>query len=367
MKKLPIFTAVVSVALIVVCVLHGPLKGQRSRFPALTRQKPRLAAAPLRLAQNKQKPKPESQDKKADQPTKDLKKSATQILKAARDRLIGYKSVRAQILETVAIGPRKFKVVGSYLQGTDLKLRLDFKVKIGESEGSLLEVCDGQVLWTRHSISRRPTKSSKAGDDTKAKKSKKAVKVPAEVRITRRDVRKILDQAAASSNVSGNMLVAELGLGGLPALLASLERTMTFESRKEEQVDNKAFTVIRGTWNARYTKQFIEGNPFQQQGIPLYIPDRVRVYFDRETLFPRRVLYEKKDPNRNIYKPMVTLDFVKVEFDVSVNRKEFQFIPPDDVFANDVTNQYLQQLAPGKTSQQSQPSKTNKSPANQPN
>ncbi len=341
MQKLPILTAVVTSLLIVPCVSNGSIKGQRSR----SAQRLKSSSAPVLIAQNDKKRSSELKSKESRKGTVPRTETVTATLKEARDRLIRYKSVKAQIVETVAIGRRKFQLVGSYLQGTNLRLRLEYKIKIGESEGSLLEVCDGQVLWTRTVVARRPSGTSKV--DTAA------AKFSEDVHITRRDVRKILEHAAAG-NVSGNMLSAELGLGGVPSLLASLENTMNMDTKTIEYVDKKSFTVIQGTWNDHYKQRFIKGNPLKLPQLPDYVPDRVKVYFDSETLFPRRILYEKKVPNRKIYRPMVVLDFTKVDFNISVDDKEFEFIPPDGASTNDVTEQYLQQLRPAKTSQELQ-------------
>ncbi len=287
----------------------------------------------------------------ASKPEPKASPAALETLTLARNKLIG-KRIRAQILETVAIGPSKFKVTGSYLQGTDLKLRLDFKVQVGDSIGSLLEVCDGQVLWTRQSLSSlsREAEKAKQKKSSKKKTTKKAKKTD-DVRITRRDVREILNAAASRGSVPKNMLVAELGLGGLPGLLASLERTMRFESLSKETVDKQQFTVIEGTWNKTYSDRWRDATKKDDSNrLPEYIPDRVRIYFDDQFLFPRRILYLKQHVTRDYFRPMVTLDFTKVEFDVAVNDEDFLFVPPDGVFPVDVTKQYTRQLTPARTS-----------------
>ena len=150
---------------------------------------------------------------------------ALNTLRTAREKLTapGVRSIKSRIIERVAIGDRRFRLEGTYVQGTDLRLKLELKVLPESSEealeGSFSEVCDGTILWARHQIG-------------------------SQVRVTRRDVRQILN--ASKSGGDANLLAVELGLGGLPALLASLERAMNFDSLTQEEVNGKKFTVIGG-------------------------------------------------------------------------------------------------------------------------
>jgi len=210
--------------------------------------------------------------------------------------------------------------MGQYVQGQDLQLRLAFQVQVGKTSGALLEVCDGQVLSTRLTI----------GDD---------------VRITRRDVREILN-AAVAGNVPESMLKAELGLGGLSGLLASLESNMDFEAAETETIASTQFLVIEGKWNSAFLKRWqSKSTDVSPPRLPDYVPDRVRVYFDGND-FPRRILYLKQPKDSKIFRPMVTLDFNNVVLNAPVSEDRFHFVAPDGVYPEDVTKQYLQQLLP---------------------
>lgn len=273
-----------------------------------------------------------AQDKAPDKPSKSSSTepdsagvegsaSAAELLKQSRQRLLDYQPIKARVIEKVQIGERRFTMTGNYVRGKDLRLLLEFQVQIGDATASLKEICDGQVLWTRHQI----------GDH---------------VRLIRRDVDKILKAAAKNADVPQNLLIADLGLGGLSGLLASLERTMTFNSKNTEQVGEHRFTVIEGTWNEQFAARWAPPDDKSANAFPEYVPDRVRVYFDENT-FPRRILYLKKHASRDIYRPMVSLDFEDVVLNASVDNNEFVYVPPDDVDERqDVTNDFLQQLAP---------------------
>lgn len=299
-----------------------------SSWADLSQDKPVIkdtTSAPQRLlAWAGQEPEKKDAAKTADEPEINLKKNPAQaalLLKRSREKLLTYSSIRAQITETVEIGPKSFVISGSYLQGNDLKLRLEFQVqsqkKNGAPVGTLLEICDGQVLWTEHTIK---------GNS----------------RVTRRDVQAILKQAELNPKSLPNMLVAELGLGGLPGLLAAIQKNMKFESVSERTINGKALTVLNGTWQDEFLAQWKGEDPAATVQLPPYVPDAVRIYLDPQTLFPRRIVYLKKD--KDTMKSMVTLNFTKVTLNAPIDKTEFSYEPPDGVFPADITNQYLKQL-----------------------
>jgi hypothetical protein len=259
-------------------------------------------------------------------------------LQSARERLKQYSSVRANIVEKVSIIDHSFTASGSYLQGKDLQLRLALNLEIGGNKGSLLEVCDGQVLWTRHDI----------------KTGEKGVDQP---HITRRDVREILKAAQKNGRVPVNSLVSDLGLGGLSGLLAALETDMTFQKKvAEESLDGRPVLRIEGSWNAEYLKRFGAAEKGDERAeLPLFIPDLVRIAFDKETEFPRRITYLKQMPGRMILRPMLTVDFVKPVFNGPTNENDFLFTPPDRPQPVDITQLYLQRLLPPPTAPGAKP------------
>lgn len=241
---------------------------------------------------------------------------ATTILERARERLISYESIRAELVETVALGGHEFRMKATYLQGTNLRLRLDCQVQVGETTGKLTEVCDGQILWTWQQIGERQ-------------------------RVTRRNVRQI-ERAVSSTGMSTqNLLLAELGFGGLPALVASLQKSLKFERVAEQDVDGLRLVVMDAVWKPEFRDQ-LAGGP----GIPLpsHIPDRVRLYLQKDKLFPRRILYLKQGSQPNRFRPLVSLDFVNVVWDGPLDETAFQFTPPENVRREDITQEYIRRF-----------------------
>ncbi|NQV26560.1 MAG: hypothetical protein HQ518_19570 [Rhodopirellula sp.] len=241
--------------------------------------------------------------------------SAQVTLESARDRLISYRSVQAQIVETVDLGLRRFRMEGSYLQGTDLKLRLEYDLQVGSTAARMIEVCDGQILWTHQKIGKKE-------------------------RVTRRNVRQILTAASSAIKTPQNLLTAELGLGGLPSLLAGIQKSVQLEKQWEQDVNEQTFVVIEGGWKKSFRSKFLGPDADEKEALPAFVPDEVRIYFEQKSLFPRRILYLKhaEDGTR---RPMVTLDFVDVKWDVELAEDAFTYTPPEKVARQDVTQAYI--------------------------
>ncbi|HUG90906.1 MAG TPA: hypothetical protein VML55_08740 [Planctomycetaceae bacterium] len=242
--------------------------------------------------------------------------AGARLLQQARDNLIN-KPLEASLAEDILIGRGRFKATGRYVQGPNLKLRLEFTVKVGKTEGTLLEVCDGQILWTHQKIGERP-------------------------RITRRDVREILDAASQAGHIDDNLITAELGLGGLPALLASIERNMVLEAPREETIDGQTVHVIEGGWTEEFLKRYSATGEAPQE-LPGNVPERVQIYLDGE-LYPRRIVYRKKVPGRDFDVPLLTLDIKDIRVNAPVSDREFVFEPERGVFVEDITRQYTERL-----------------------
>jgi len=263
-------------------------------------------------------PAPRAATGPAPTPVTPLPTDPAEVLRMTRERLTrNRESIRARIVERVSISGRKFRLEGSYLQGTDLRLRLELKVISDNTErrveGSLLEVCNGTILWAIY-------------------------KVGKESRITRRDVSQIL--SASKTNGRINFSTVELGLGGLPALLASLEHWMKFELVTQEQIRDKKFSVLVGAWKDTRRKELL--SKMSKQHLPEHVPDSVRIYLESDSLFPRRIAFLKHRGSQ--VEPLAELDLVGITLDSPVNERQFEYVPPDGARPVDVTAEYVQQL-----------------------
>lgn len=256
-------------------------------------------------------------------------------LARARELLAKHDSIRANIIETVEVADRSFDATGRYLQRGKLQLRMEFELKLGKTGGTLLEVCDGDILWTRHAIGK-------------------------ELRLTRRNVKEILAEAEKNKVSAPDVLVAEMGLGGLVGLLAALEQSMSFDILKDETLDDKNVWMIQGTWTKEMFDRWVppqatpppakgkdgklKAAPAPKRELPPLVPDTVRIYLDRQTGFPLKIQYLKKVAGYDFKRPMLTLAFRDIELNVPIDDSEFFFAPPDTPRPIDLTPLYRQRI-----------------------
>lgn len=252
-----------------------------------------------------------------------MAEQALQTLQAARKRIEGYDSLKAELLETVMIGTRRFQSKGRYLhdlRGNKLRLELELTLKGADGkplEGTLLEMSDGSVMYSERSIADQQ-------------------------QISRRDLNNIFSAIEKYPSIEAELLRAKLGLGGLPALLASLERSFQFTEYKRETINDSEYIMIGGGWKPSVLKRNRQKDADPDDPLPAYVPDHVRVYFAEQSLFPRRVFYFKNVENKLL--PMMTLDFLKVQPNVALGRDDFIYSPPENVVPTDITQQLIEQI-----------------------
>lgn len=250
--------------------------------------------------------------------------AALAVLRDARRKLFIRGSVQAKLRETISMGPRKFQAEGTYFAGPFPKLRLTFKIDSGGTRGELLEVCDGQILWT---VQRIAVPGSAEPEE----------------RVARTVINEVREAMEETLDVPETALIFSLGVGGLPSLLAALERSMTFEAIRELESDGHKFSVIQGRWNDDYRDRLTGG----QQGVelPEYVPDHVRIYFDAENSFPTRILYLKETaPESHTFTALLSLEFWDVVLDGPVSEDLFRYAPKDLTKARDRTLDFLQMI-----------------------
>lgn len=263
-------------------------------------------------------------------------RTAASELKDARERLLSQRSIHARIVESVAIYDRKYIAEGEYLQST-LKpgawhMKLDMVLKVGESSGSLLEVCDGEVLWTSTQINLgRKTGKTEQKEQT----------------VTRRNVTQILAAARKVNEQTEAALIASLGLGGVPALLAGIERDMQLTGFKDDTFRDRPVVIVQGEWNEKLAAQFSRKPPGGSSPVLFpFVPDSVQVFLDRETGFPHKFVFLKRMPDRNRPRAMLTLEFLDVSLNEAIDPSEFAYKPPPGVPEQELTSFYLDQLTP---------------------
>lgn len=250
--------------------------------------------------------------------------AAEEFLNQVRQELPKHQTIKAELNQSVSIGDQNFTVSGEYLSAGQ-KLRLHYTVSPNQSaKGEILEVCDGKELWTKLELPDMP------------------------VKVTHRNVRQIIAAAKAiqQEGIAESAISVELGLGGIAALLASLERTMDFDAMKTEEANGVGLTIVQGRWKKQFRDRLPKEKKDGEELLPAYIPDLVRVYVNRDTLFPERLVYLKKQASKRTFKALTSLEFTNIEFDKPIDEELFVFPQSDTIIPEDVTKMYIERMKP---------------------
>jgi outer membrane lipoprotein-sorting protein len=314
------------------------------------------SATPFLLAQDESKKtdSPVDADKTVD--------SANQLIAEARQKLAEYESVKADLVQSVAIGGSRFRATGKYLQGSGGRIRLEYRL---ESPGQKSLTDTGQTSKTQ-------TGESKSGASQMATNSMLQVsdgevmytlmKIGEDVRVTRVNVKEVQRSVADLPQSASSNWLRDIGLGGIKAMLSSFEKTMRFSDRITEKLNDQEFVRVSGTWKSEQRRQMVGAGAPADAPLPGYIPDYVRLYFTEDNAFLRRVEYLKRHPTENVIRPMVTLDFINVEINGPVESGAFS--PknlPDNVTPVDGTDALIQQLTQAAKPPGGQPAGVSKS------
>lgn len=272
-----------------------------------------------------------AQDKQ--QPASGKAKAATRFLDEAIVAIDKHSTIKAKLTEVVSMGTRQFVANGTYQQAKDYKVRVEIKVKpireltkeekpLAEGQeapklNSVLHVSDGQVLWTEFVID-------------------------GESRAERRNLREVV--AAFEKSDSAKDLMPDLGVGGVPALLKSLRKRMVFDGMREQTIDGKPFVVLQGHWTVEQIQKF---DPKETDPDPVFragfLPEYVRIFFEKKTMFPRRILYLKRHQSRQqrMARPLVTLDLTNVVLNSAIAPETFRFEVTDRTVQVDLTKETI--------------------------
>ncbi|MCA9046060.1 MAG: hypothetical protein KDA69_17155 [Planctomycetaceae bacterium] len=323
MKNLPILTAWSCVLLL------GGLSAAFAWQDAADQPTKTPESAATNDAENTSDPAAKNDDKNA-LTGKEAAERAQQVLNEARELLFTSPAIRAKVTQTAQFGEFRVRSEGNYRCKPGFRYRLQYTVQLDELEGQFLEISDGNVLHTVRTLVPRNAGLEEAQDD---------------VEVTRRDIQRIKREISKHLGNQEAEKAAEVGLGGLPSILASLDRTMGFDQVVEGKIGDRPVTTIQGAWRADRRNEILSQlGPIGNQLDPL-IPDLVRVAIDMETKFPVRIQYLKKtEAESATYTPMLTLAFSDVRFGAAaeVDDFDFSYIHPPNLQVIDRTPEYIE-------------------------
>lgn len=241
-------------------------------------------------------------------------KAATTRLNQARQILMNGSSLEAKIEQRGRLTTGPFQSVGTYQAGRFPMLRVETTTELNGLTGRMVQVCDGQVLWTQRSVSGLPIDP----DDEES--------TGQEISVTRRDIDLIRDALANSPQSAANVLAAELGVGGLPSLLAGLEWAFDF---REQTLDDQRILLV-GRWKPNVREQL------KLSGSSSRVPTEVEVVFPPRSPVPESITYFRrtKDSSREV----LSLQFKDVLIGRDLPPSLFEYILPEGI---DVDNQTL--------------------------
>jgi outer membrane lipoprotein-sorting protein len=272
--------------------------------------------------------------------------NAADVFSKVSEKLDSVESLSCEIFQTVMLSGQRFHAAGRYVHATGNQMRLEYRIVPvralrasdagsialdGEPEetpedsitGSLQQICDGSVLW-----------SLWINGDQKE--------------LTRRNIREIVDAVGELPNFSAARSLQALGVGGLQTLVSQIQAGMEFGTVMEQQSGNSRLLVLSGRWTAQARKDYFGVADDSAAVLPEYVPDYVRIYFDADVLLPRRIEYLKKhpDPEQKQIRPVVVLDFRRIEINSGISDETFQFKHPagDPIPEVDLTAQVIDSI-----------------------
>lgn len=264
---------------------------------------------------------------------------AEKILDAAIEKLKAIETVKATIRQDVSMLGQQFTVEGQYLRAPDYRVYLQLRVNgLGNSDGTMLQVSDGSVLWDYQEALDQPI-------------------------IRKKELTPIL-QKVQNSELDPELreqVISQLGFAGPEALLAGLRQAAEFNQKEEGELGGTKVWIIRGRWKDRAALSAPGQPPLPPTGpLPPYVPSLVYVWVGQEDGWPYRVelsgrmlsVMERKDireigpDGRPIGRPMTLPDQTPTEIvltyhDVALNStldpQEFFWTPPQGVRVLDET------------------------------
>lgn len=260
--------------------------------------------------------------------------NAAKVIQQSRHRLFDYDTIQAGITQKVSLGQYQFQSTGSFASAKDFRFRLEYTVELGNMEGRFLEVCDGQILHTRRSIGKKNV-AGPAG----------AIQTSPDMILTRRDIQKILKETRQNLDKPEVVQAAEIGIGGLPAVMASLERSLVFDAMQEETLDGQDVYVVEGQWKQDRREKLLAGLGSITNQVAGFVPDRVRVYINKQTMFPVRFAYLKKvSPESETFQAILIVNLSDVRLNQPVAPQSFAYSAPIGMEEVDETAMYLEYL-----------------------
>jgi hypothetical protein len=264
------------------------------------------------------------------------------LLKRIVATLYQSQSVAARIRYQVDLFGQHSLGEGLYLQqgtGDQRQFRLDLKTNIDQKTLRFVQVCDGKFLW----------QFEDSPDSEKKSPSEKPT-------VNRLDVRRA--QQAVLQTAAQRMTdpASELALGGLPKLLAGLQKSFRFTRAEAGQLDVLPVWIVSGVWRPEalvsvskdLAHQAALGEPLNLKKLPAQLPEEVALYVGQDDLFPYRIEYRRRadkkgragDPGQDTMQTILVVEFFDARLNAPIDPQQFVY-QPANVTVLDTTSSFI--------------------------
>jgi hypothetical protein len=264
---------------------------------------------------------------------------AQRLLEHAILTLEGRRSVLAKIRHSADLFDQRPVGSGVYLEQRSergLLLRFEARTQLADEPSSLLQVCDGRYLWVYQRL----------GDDES---------------LSRIDVARVQQKLEESGKIHS---IADVGwwpgLGGLSGLLRAIHSAFAFHAVEEAQLASQDGPLpvwrLRGQWKPDRLARWLPDQkppkralPRDPNKLPRHLPDHVVLYLGKTDVFPYRIEYRRRAPDREASESgspdhsIVTIQFFYVDLDASIHPALFLYNPGDHECV-DRTAEFLKDL-----------------------
>jgi hypothetical protein len=252
-------------------------------------------------------------------------------------------TVSSDVEVVVDILGHRFSISGIYLKAPGLRSLLRLSVAgLGDSSGTMQQVCDGKTLW----------------DYTQIMEQQNLEIVQVE------PVMQLLQKPEIDAEIRAQ-IETQFGFAGPEALLVGLRKVSRFDQMAEGTLDGREVLVIGGSWKEREMANLPGGqSAVDRLGmLPPYVPSVVRLWIGKEDGWPYKVELQgrvasmmREGPvlgadGRTVAKrsaatrqPQSSLTLVYALNDKPVRDEEFLFAAPPTVNAQDLTDRITTSL-----------------------
>jgi len=230
-------------------------------------------------------------------------------------------SIRANLRYKVDLIGHQLSGSGIYLQqgrGAQRMFRMEMKTQTTPQVSTLLQVCDGNNLWTHQALGTLTT-------------------------LTRVDMVR-LGRARPKSEQTISAPSLTLELGGLPKLFTSVDAAFEFAQPTESRLDDVRMLKLVGRWRAARLAAYLPdqkdailaGKEANTEKLPANMPDAVVLFVGYDDKFPYRIEYWRSAPvsdeagqggSSGLGRMTAVMELYGVQLGAPIDRAQFAYKP----------------------------------------